>query len=278
MGTFFRKGSRIKGEKMIKRLKKEERQKIGRLFEGWEETMIWSYFQGYMGEAWTDEFGIPQMAGILVGDFCFLAGNSKTQEAAVLVENMLRFYHKTFLLFAPKEEGWGDLIEQIYPKQAKKILRYAIKKEKDIFDRKKLEGWVNELGSEFKLEQIDAKWYRKCQEQDWTKDFCSQFQGEEDFLKRGLGVLAIKDGSIVSGASSYTVYRNGIEIEVDTKKEYRRKGLATACAAKLILLCLERGWYPSWDAANMDSVNLAQKLGYHLDREYVTYAVKLEGV
>ena len=58
-----------------------------------------------------------------VGDFCFLAGNSKTQKAAVLVENMLRFYHKTFLLFVPKEEGWGDLIEQIYPKQAKKILK-----------------------------------------------------------------------------------------------------------------------------------------------------------
>ena len=150
MVKFFRKGIRIKGEMMIKILKKEERQKIGWLFEGWEETMIWSYFQGYMGEAWTDELGIPQMAGILVGDFCFLAGNSKTQEAAVLVENMLRFYHKTFLLFVPKEEGWGDLIEQIYPKQAKKILRYAIKKEKDIFDREKLEGWVNELGSEFK--------------------------------------------------------------------------------------------------------------------------------
>ena len=40
--------------------------------------MIWSYFQGYMGEAWTDELGIPQMAGILVGDFCFLAGNNRT--------------------------------------------------------------------------------------------------------------------------------------------------------------------------------------------------------
>ena len=26
----------------------------------------------------------------------------------------------------------------------------------------------------------------------------------------------------------------------------------------------------SWDAANMDSVNLAQKLGYHLDREYMS--------
>ncbi len=34
-----------------------------------------------------------------------------------------------------------------------------------------------------------------------------------------------------AGASSYSVYKGGIEIEIDTSSEYRRRGLATACGA-----------------------------------------------
>ena len=37
--------------------------------------------------------------------------------------------------------------------------------------------------------------------------------------------------------------------------------------AALILQCLEEGLYPSWDAQNMISVHLAEKLGYELDHE-----------
>jgi RimJ/RimL family protein N-acetyltransferase len=36
---------------------------------------------------------------------------------------------------------------------------------------------------------------------------------------------------------------------------------------------MDKGLYPSWDAANRTSVALAEKLGYHFDKEYVTYAV-----
>ena len=75
----------------------------------------------------------------------------------------------------------------------------------------------------------------------------------------------------VAGASPYAIYQNGIEIEIDTKPEYRGKGLATVCGAKLILECLERNIYPSWDAHDLRSVHLAEKLGYHLSHPYVTY-------
>ena len=70
---------------------------------------------------------------------------------------------------------------------------------------------------------------------------------------------------MAAGASSYTWYRGGIEIEIDTKAEYRRQGLALCCASALLLHCLERGLYPSWDAATPISVALAEKLGYHFE-------------
>ncbi len=78
------------------------------------------------------------------------------------------------------------------------------------------------------------------------------------------------------GATPYTRYKEGIEIEVDTVEEERRNGLATAVSAALILQCLDEGLYPSWDAQNMNSVHLAEKLGYEFDHEYTAYEVSGE--
>ena len=105
-------------------------------------------------------------------------------------------------------------------------------------------------------------------------DLVKQFETYETFERYALGVVAMKGQEIAAGASTYSAYDKGIEIEVDTKEEHRRKGLATACAAKLILQCLEKGLYPSWDAANLWSVALAEKLGYHRGEEYMIYQVE----
>ena len=58
---------------------------------------------------------------------------------------------------------------------------------------------------------------------------------------------------------------------MDTKPEHRKKGLALACCAKLILECRQRGLYPGWDAHDLRSVSLAERLGYHLDYSYTAY-------
>ncbi len=57
------------------------------------------------------------------------------------------------------------------------------------------------------------------------------------------------------------------------REDFRRKGLAYICGAKLILECLDRRLYPGWDAQNKWSAALAQKLGYHIEREYTAYEV-----
>ena len=86
--------------------------------------------------------------------------------------------------------------------------------------------------------------------------------------------LQLIDGErVIGGASSYSYYTHGIEIEVDVLPDYRRRGIAAACCAKLILTCLDRNLYPSWDAQNKWSVALAEKLGYHYSHDYVVYEV-----
>ncbi|MDE6664534.1 MAG: GNAT family N-acetyltransferase, partial [Lachnospiraceae bacterium] len=177
-----------------------------------------------------------------------------------------------FLIMVTQNPEWDKLIKECYGDRAKEVTRYAIKKDTE-FDKIKLQQAVNSLSSEFELRLIDQELYGMCLENEWSRDLVSQFPNYEIYEKLGLGVAALKDGILVSGASSYSRYNEGIEIEIDTYKDYRRKGLAYACGAKLILECIDRGLYPSWDAQNMWSVALAQKLGYCYEHPYLAYEV-----
>ena len=133
--------------------------------------------------------------------------------------------------------------------------------------------WQQLLPDGYELKKIDADIYDKCLQSPVTADFVSSFESKEQYLSIGRGMVITKDSMIVAGASSYTRYNEGIEIEVDTVPEERRKHLATIVCSALILNCLEEGLYPSWDAQNMNSVRLAESLGYEYDHEYIAYEV-----
>ena len=57
-------------------------QKIAPLFAGWNETLIWSVLQGHMGYAIADNEEVPTAAQLVLGDFCFLAGQPSVPFAA----------------------------------------------------------------------------------------------------------------------------------------------------------------------------------------------------
>ncbi len=57
---------------MIQRMINTEKGK--ELFEGWEETLIWSCLQGVMGEVYADDVRNPASAMAILGDFVFFAG------------------------------------------------------------------------------------------------------------------------------------------------------------------------------------------------------------
>lgn len=250
-------------------LKKEEMNKIASLFDGCNDTLVLSCLQGYMGRAWTDNIDNPKSAQIITADFCFFSGEPN----AVLVRNIPKDFFPECILMIPQNEAWSHLIEQEYKENSHRFMRYSIKKETGVFDRKKLQENINNLSSEFTIKEIDEEIYNRVNQEKWSGDLCSQFPTYNEYKNNGLGFVVLNNGCIVSGASSYILYSGGIEIEIDTKKEYRRRGLALACASRLILECLDRNLYPSWDAANKESVALAEKLGYHFDKEYPTYAI-----
>lgn len=254
-------------------LDRTEAYKIEALFSYTNDTLVLSFLQNCMGRGWTDCIDNPTCAQILVGDFCFLAGDWESPEAKKLVKNIPPDYQSPYLLIIPENEAWGSLVETCHQGKFNKTLRYAIKKEKDCFTIETLQGFVGGLAPEYQITRIDKKLYYETLQYDFSKDWCSQFLSAEDYLQRGIGFCILHNREIVCGASSYTIYNGGIEIQVDTKNEYKHRGLATACAAKLIVECLKRGLYPSWDAQNKISVALAEKLGYHFDFAYTTYEI-----
>ena len=187
----------------------------------------------------------PRSAMAFVGVFAFVAGEPDRE----LVMNK----PDGFVVMIPQDERWSELIEECFS-DARKFTRYAIRKD-TVFDRKHLEEMVAGLPEGYELKKIDSDLYDLCLQDPVTFD------------------MILKDGKFVSGASSYTRYKEGIEIEVDTIPSERRKGLASAVCAALILACLDEGLYPSWDAHDMNSVQLSRKFGYEFDHEYTAYEV-----
>ena len=231
------------------------------LFQGWDKPMISAALQGCMGRVRTAEGG--RSAAAEIGDFAFFAGEADRALARESAASIL----------VPWDRDWEELLEQVWGDRIVPWTRYAMEPP-PVFDRDRLAGYAAALPAGFRLAPMDGELYRQAMAWDWSRDLCALFDGEEDYLGRGIGVAVLLEGELAAGASSYAVCRGGIEIEIDTRPGCRRRGLALACGAGLILACLERGIFPGWDAHNLASAALAQKLGYRMQGPYPAFLRK----
>lgn len=171
-----------------------------RLFAGWQETMISSCLQGVMGKIYVTEPGEPTAAFAWLGCFGFFAGEPDRE--------LVAHQPGDFLILTPQNEQWAQMIEQVYP-EARKTVRYAIRKDTR-FDVGALLRNVSLLPAGYELRTIDAVLYHQCLADPMTRDFVSVFQDEETYLRDGKGVVILKGGRIVSGASSYETVTDAV--------------------------------------------------------------------
>lgn len=229
------------------------------LFAAWEAPMVRACLQGHMGRIRTRG---ENSALASIGDFCFLAGEPSPE--------LLELTDAPILV--PGNGGWERLIRERLGERAAPFTRYAVRPER--FDRSRLVRFTRSLPQGFTIRPIDREMYAALMEEAWSRDLCGNFADGSDFACRGVGFAVLRKHEPVAGASSYAVCGGAIEIEIDTRPGLRRLGLAAACGARLILECLDRGLYPGWDAHNEQSLSLAEKLGYRLDRPYTAYWVE----
>ncbi|MDQ0350318.1 GNAT superfamily N-acetyltransferase [Alkalibacillus filiformis] len=254
---------------MIHYVEIQEREKLAPLFKDFDDTVVLSCLQGHMGSAYVDDLNHPTVAQIIVGIFVFYAGDHDADEANELLQNL-----PEFTLATVKTEEWRKKFETLHKGSFEKIKRYEFYKNPNHLNQDYIKKYLTHIPEEYELKPIDLTIAEDPTLHELSEDFIAQFNSTNDFVERGMGFAMLHKGKVVCGATSFSIYDDGIEIEVATHPDYRGKGLATITASALILECLNRGFYPSWDAANMESVKLAEKLGYKFKTEYETYVIE----
>ncbi|MBR1863830.1 MAG: GNAT family N-acetyltransferase [Ruminococcus sp.] len=236
------------------------RSDISPLFAGFEDSVLYSYFEGRFGRGFCNE---ERTAGAVVcGSFYFAAG-----DVCAAGEVLELAGGDSKAVFMPCGEGWlSALIERDSSLAVSPRFRTGCGN----LDIKSLKSLRDIIGAEYEIKSFDRDLLRQAVAQSWSEPFLENFAGPQDFMDRGFGVAAIKDGELVCGASSYTLYSKGAEVEIACREDHRRRGLATAVGAAFILECLRRGLRPHWDAGNMISLKIAQRLGFELKEEYLS--------
>ena len=184
---------------------------VAPLFAGWQETIIWSCLQGEMGEVYAPVGEAPVSALATLGDFTFLAGEPREELVRFLPPSRRPDYH----ILVPQNEGWARCIAGVYP-QARRVTRYATEKTGMLFDRTRLARLAARLSPSDQLCPVNTTLYQRCLASPWSRDLVAQFPTPAVFARRGLGMAVLRRGRLVAGAATYSRYRGGIEVEVDT--------------------------------------------------------------
>jgi GNAT superfamily N-acetyltransferase len=252
---------------MLIELDSDNRVSLRRLFERYPclHGSVAAVLEGGMGKVFADSRGEPQVA-LAVLDFHFPAGDPQNENAAPL----LQLLHPGDVVIPPAP-AWQHLVAATYPGELTVYPREAFRAEE--FDEDKLRRFCQALPPGFELRQVGLEEVRQFAA-DLDPALAYNFRSHEEFITRGVGLGILHHGTFVSGASSAAVGGGKLEIEIQTHPQFRRRGLARAVAAALILYCLEHRLEPCWDAANEPSAVLARQLGFRSTGKYEAYRLK----
>ena len=243
-------------------VKTDNRERIMPLFAGFEDSVLISCAEGKIGEVWCDDAAAPTSAVIAAGDFYFCAGEAKcASEAFALADG------NSEAVFMPADDAWITALLGL-EKGLVKTTRYRTKIPES-FDTDELDRLADVSSFlDYKLVMIDEDIYAQALRETWSWAFVGNFSDYSDFAERGFGCAITDGGRLICAASCYSAYSGGVEVEIATHPDCRRKGLATIAGAAFIRECVRRGLRPHWDAANTMSLKIAAKFGYTLKEEY----------
>ena len=233
----------------------------------WIPPIIRPVVFGDFGFVCIDRIVQPSVCSLALSDFVLFAGEAQGETARYFVETTARPYY-----VLPSSEEWLRLVRASTGREGKAITRTSFSSSSLASDP--LRRYAEELPKGFELRRFDEATVYEAASRRWSQSFVENFPTPGGFLDRGFGFGIFAGGRLVSGASSFTVQGNTVEIEVDTHPRFRRRGLATAVSARLVLHCLERGLDPHWDVANARSCALAEKLGFTRERSYEVHKVE----
>jgi hypothetical protein len=226
---------------------------------------IEAVLEGSAGSLFVDDVKTPAVCRMVVGDFHMIAGDPASPAA----KSVLRSVPNGEYIAVP--DDWHSLVRDTLPGVEPR--RRIAMREPASWDRQALARMREGLPPSYELRRVDASDVSEFR--DLNETFVGNFKSLEDFLARGIGFAVVNErGEMVAGCSTYTISSRCLEFEIETRKDYWRRGLALVTGARMIEHCLELGLEPCWDAAHEGSALLAERLGFVRAREYAGYYVR----
>lgn len=235
----------------------KDRSKVRPLFEAHKRAraVIFPALDQGRGHVWTNSSDTPTVARLQLEIINALAGDSSNPDAVELV----RMIEPMQLVFGPDEE-WTRIVKELWGERLGSQPRALLSPKSLSLDH--LRQLRDQIPSGYTLERMGLETIKKVDKRR-AMHIPTFFGSSEEFYRRGIAYCIKHSGKVVSMASTFTPFTDEFEIQVDTSDpEHRRKGLATAVSAALIIHALEKDIVPQWDAANEASIDLALKLGY----------------
>jgi hypothetical protein len=252
---------------MLIELDSGNRASLRRLFDHYPclHGVVAAVIEGGMGRVFADAREEPCVA-LAALDFHLLAGDPLHANAPLVFRQL-----QPGNVVAAPTPAWRQLVAVTNPDALIVYRREAFQAEQ--FDIDRLRGFSHALPVGFELRQVRLEEVTQFAT-DLDRALIYNFRSPEEFITRGVGMGILHQGRFVSGASSAAVGGGKFEIEIQTHREFRRRGLARAVAAALILYGLEHGIEACWDAANESSSAPARQLGFHSTGKYEAYRLQ----
>jgi GNAT superfamily N-acetyltransferase len=219
--------------------------------------------EGQMGRASVDDVERPSVFKVQTGPFVYFAGDAEGPAAEEMLQSL-----SAYALLMPSAPGWLEAAQRLWGPRLKGFDRYSFSSAG--LSAEHLRGLFAASRYRDRVRPMDAALVAGLWGRPHFVDL-SDYDSAEDFLQRGVGFYVSKGVSVVGAAWASLVCRNGIEASLYVDEDYRRQGMATALASRLLLWCLENAMDAHWDAANPESAKLAIKLGYAPAGSYTAY-------
>ena len=191
--------------------------------------------------------------------FIYLDGNVNTE---LMADFKSRWGNRSFVCLTPI---WQEALTTTYPElfcTRRSVMAYNSNCE----NINQLIEYTYHIPEGYRLNAIDEEVFKMN-----PLGFVSNYKSFEDFKSNGSGYVVWSNEKIVSLASSVLMFDNDVELNLYTFNEHRRKGLGIACSAAMLIDCIERQINIHWDAQNVASRSMAEKLGYEFHHAYNAY-------
>lgn len=242
---------------MLKQLPEEKKNLVTGLFKDRQpnNSALWCYFDGIMpGKTYVDDLENPTKAICQLDmSWTYISDDADLK----WIEETLREIIKTAWI----QVIWAPSRRPEYPlKELGKIIpRYEyIKRNAPLAQPCDVE--ITPFTSELfdKLPEDYQKWHLQ------------NYNTKEAFLKKAFGFYAVENGQVCCEAEAAFTANGFTEMGIYTFEPYRRKGYAFAACLHTLQELEKKGLKAIWacDVENVESVGLAQKLGFVNPVEY----------